>query len=112
MSKLNYLNYRVNYFKILQHLEDSPGSIEVNEVEEVICRGCVKKLDFVVLYADDMYKEPEDKNITCVKKWLEALIPKKPLRDYSLFFNSYDWRKRLFKCTSCMVYCVFTIYYS
>ncbi|VDN28223.1 unnamed protein product [Gongylonema pulchrum] len=90
----------------LQHLTDKANSVDVSEVEEVICRNCVAQLSFLLSYADDTYKEEACVEGACK---LKCLAPKsdeneKPQQQQarSLFFSSYEWRNRLCKCNSCL----------
>uniref|UniRef100_A0A158Q7U4 UBR-type domain-containing protein n=1 Tax=Elaeophora elaphi TaxID=1147741 RepID=A0A158Q7U4_9BILA len=86
----------------LQHLEETPDSVDTSEVEEVICRNCVSRFTFLLSYADGTYKEmcSDEK---CKLKWLEANTKTdKSSQPCSLFFNSYKWRNRLCQCKICL----------
>ncbi|KAM3720904.1 putative E3 ubiquitin-protein ligase [Dirofilaria immitis] len=86
----------------LQHLEEIPDSVDINEVEEVICRNCVTRFTFLLFYADGTYKEICDDDKLCKLKWLEANVKtNKNNQPCSLFFNSYKWRNRLCHCKNC-----------
>ncbi|VDN05142.1 unnamed protein product [Thelazia callipaeda] len=85
----------------LQHLE-APDSINVNEIDEVICRTCVSRFTFLLFYADETYSEMSGNDQLCKLKCLEEnsktdenKLPR------SLFFNSYTWRSRLCQCKNC-----------
>ncbi|KAK6107010.1 putative zinc finger in N-recognin (UBR box) family protein [Brugia pahangi] len=86
----------------LQHLEETPDSIDTSEVEEVICRNCVTRFTFLLFYADGTYKEVCADNKLCKLKWLEANAKTdENSQPCSLFFNSYKWRNRLCQCKIC-----------
>ncbi|VBB32224.1 unnamed protein product [Acanthocheilonema viteae] len=87
----------------LQHLEETPDSVDTSEVEEVICRNCVTRFTFLLFYADGTYKEMCADNKLCKLKWLEANAKTdKNSQPCSLFFNSYKWRNRLCQCNICL----------
>lgn len=86
----------------LQHL-DGPN-VDVNEVEEVICRNCITQFTFLMLYSDEAYKdEAFGSEELCKLKWLKANISRDvDLQPCSLFFHSYKWRSRLCQCSDCL----------
>ncbi|VDO56594.1 unnamed protein product [Onchocerca flexuosa] len=96
---LLFFYYCTNF---LQHLEETLDNVDINEVEEVICRNCVTRFTFLLSYADGTYKEMYDDDKSCKLKWLEANIKTNENRQpCSLFFNSYKWRNRLCQCKNC-----------
>uniref|UniRef100_A0A0N5AIP1 UBR-type domain-containing protein n=1 Tax=Syphacia muris TaxID=451379 RepID=A0A0N5AIP1_9BILA len=84
----------------LQHLVEEVNGQIMDDVEEIVCKICSKRLPFLQFYADESYnKELATSNQCLIQKFGKVADQ---TCDKALFFRSYHWRERLCKCKNCL----------
>ena len=78
-----------------------PDEYPGNEVEEMICKGCVTRLPFLLAYT---LENPTDEQLGtdgCILESRKEIMKQEP---YTLYFHSgKEFRDSLCKCAECQV---------